>query len=169
MIGHLIKTVRFKCRCRGAVRVWHLYFYSRQLPVATCVAHSMVDTGNAGKTACSVELLKGQIRTGGSITSLHLSRYKLFLPISPELEIQPLRLPLSLRLHNPLPRAPEIGHLHPHPPFSQRHQPGLAADSLDIRAGEIVLLVDEFVKIDVGVEGHLRGVEVEDFAFGVFC
>lgn len=52
-----------------------------------CVTHTTVDTGNAGKLACSMELLKGQIRIGGSITSLHLPRYQLSLPISPKSEI----------------------------------------------------------------------------------
>ena len=92
------------------------------------------------------------------------------LPLpSSELQVQPFYLLLRLRLHDPIPRGPEIRHLHPHSPFAKCHEPGLGAYSLDVRAGELVFLTDELFEFDVFAEGHLRGVEVEDLAFGVFC
>ena len=87
----------------------------------------------------------------------------------PTLKVQPLNLLLRLRLHNPIPRGPKIAHLDPHPPFPQRHEPSFRADSLDVRTGELVFLPDELFELDVFAKGHFRGVEVEDFAFGVFC
>ena len=40
---------------------------------------------------------------------------------------------------------------------------------LDVGTGEIVLLVDELVEIDVLVERHLGGVEGEDLLLGRLC
>ena len=92
------------------------------------------------------------------------------LPSSPSLhtlQIQTLRLALRLRLEHPLPRAPKIRHLHPHPALPQRHQPGLGADGLDVRARQVVLLGDKLLEVDVLVEAHLARVQREDLALGV--
>jgi hypothetical protein len=67
----------------------------------------------------------------------------------PSLQIQPFRLSLTLSLHNTFPRAPEVRHLNSHPPLSQRHQPSLATNGLNIRAGKIIFLVDEFIQVHV--------------------
>lgn len=59
--------------------------------------------------------------------------------------------------------------MHPHPAFSQRHQTSFRANGADIGTGEIVLLVDELIEVDVVTEGHLRSVQGEDLLLGVFC
>ena len=84
------------------------------------------------------------------------------------LQVQFVRHALRLRLHDPLPRAPKVGHLHPHAPLAQGQEPGFRANGFDVGAGEVVFLVDELVELDVVVEGHFGGVEGEDFTFGVF-
>ena len=85
------------------------------------------------------------------------------------LQIQALRLAFTLRLHHAFPRTPEVSHLHPHPPFSQRPQPRLRANCLDISARQIVLLADELIQVDVIIERHLGCVEIKDLAFRDFC
>ena len=91
------------------------------------------------------------------------------LQACPILQVQPLDLLLSLGLHHIISRTPEIAHLHPHSPLPQSPQPSFGADGFDVGTAEIVLLRDELIEVDVGIEGHLRGVEVEDLALGVFC
>ena len=100
--------------------------------------------------------------------SLSLSPVSTLQAIQSILQVQSLRFALALRLHDSLPRGPEVCHLHPHASLPQRHQSGFGADGLDVGSGEVVFLVDEFVEIDVIVEGHFGGVEGEDLAFGVF-
>jgi hypothetical protein len=79
-----------------------------------------------------------------------------------QLQVQPLRLPLTLCLQHSLPRRPKIRHLHPHSPLSKSHQTRLRANSLDIRTTKIILLVDELVEVDVAIQGHFGRVEGED-------
>jgi hypothetical protein len=55
-----------------------------------------------------------------------------------------------------------------HTTFAKGHETSFGTNGLDIGAGEIVLLADEFFKVDVFAEGHFAGVEEEDFALGVF-
>ena len=86
-----------------------------------------------------------------------------------KLQVQSFNLLLRLRLHDPIPRGPEIGHLHPHSPLAERHQACFGAYCLDVRAGELVFLTDELFELDVFAEGHFGGVEVEDLAFGILC
>lgn len=89
-------------------------------------------------------------------------------PILNTLQVQTLRLTLALRLKHSLPCTPEIGHLHPHSALTKSHQTSFAANSLDIRTRQVVLLVDEFVEVDVVAEGHFGGMEGKDLFLGVF-
>jgi hypothetical protein len=84
------------------------------------------------------------------------------------LQVQALRLTVSLRLKNTLPCSPEVLHVDTHTTLTEGHETGFGADGLDISTGEVVLLVDELVEIDVHVERHLRGVESEDLLLGGF-
>ena len=85
-----------------------------------------------------------------------------------KLQVEALWLVTLLSLHDSLPCGPEVRHLNSHTSLPQSHQARLGADCLDIRAGEIVLLADELVKIYIIVQRHLGCVEGEDLAFGVF-
>ena len=89
-------------------------------------------------------------------------------PLSLILQIQPLNLLLRLRLHDSIPCGPKIRHLYAHSSFPQRHQSGFGANSFDVSAREVIFLADEFIEFDVVAKGHLGGVQVEDFALGVF-
>jgi hypothetical protein len=82
------------------------------------------------------------------------------------LQVQPLRLALTLRLQNPLPRRPKIRHLHPHSPFPKSHQPRLRANRLNIRTTQIIFLIDKLLKIDIFIQAHLACVQSEDLALG---
>lgn len=84
------------------------------------------------------------------------------------LQIQSLRLTLILSLKDTLTSSSEILHLHSHTTLAEGHEAGLGADGLDIGAGKVVLLADEFFEVDVFAEGHFAGVEEEDLALGVF-
>src|SRR4051812_24584736 len=82
------------------------------------------------------------------------------------LQVQSLRLTLTLCLKNPLPRSSEIGHLNTHSSFSKSQETSLGANCLDIRTGKIILLIDELLEIDIFIQGHLGGMEGEDLALG---
>jgi len=71
------------------------------------------------------------------------------------LQVQTLWLTLSLRLKNTFSCSSEVLHVDTHTTFPKSHETSFRADSLDIGTGKVVLLVDELVKIDVLVEGHL--------------
>mgnify|MGYP001658135480 CR=1 FL=1 len=73
-----------------------------------------------------------------------------------------------LRLHDTLPGSTEIVHLHPHPALSQSHQTSLSTDGTNVGSREIILLVDELLKVNIVTEGHLRSVKREDLLLGVF-
>lgn len=83
------------------------------------------------------------------------------------LQIQALGLALLLGAQDALAGGAEVGHLDAHAALAQGEQAGLGADGLDVGAREVVLLGDELVEVDVLVEAHLAGVEVEDLALRV--
>jgi hypothetical protein len=85
------------------------------------------------------------------------------------LQVQPLRLALSLRLEDTFPGGTEVLHVDPHTTLTERHETSLGTDGLDVGTGKVILLVDELVKINVFVERHLGGVESEDLLLGSFC
>lgn len=84
------------------------------------------------------------------------------------LQVQTLGLTLCLRLHDSLPRRSEVCHLHPHASLSQRHQASFRTYGFDVSSGEVILLVDELIKVDILVERHLRGVKSKNFSLRVF-
>lgn len=84
------------------------------------------------------------------------------------LQIQSLRLALILSLEDTLTSSSEILHLHSHTALAEGHETSLGTDGFDIGTREIVLLADEFFKVDVFAEGHFAGVKEEDFALSVF-
>jgi hypothetical protein len=83
------------------------------------------------------------------------------------LQVQPLRLTLLLRLHDPLPRRPKISHLHPHSPFPQCHQPSLTTNRLNVRPTEIILLRNKLLQVHILVQAHLARMKREDLALGM--
>jgi len=89
-------------------------------------------------------------------------------PCALELQVQAFWLVTLLGLHDPLPRSPKVRHLNSHTSLPQSHQTRLRADRLDIRAGEIVLLVNELVEIHIIVQRHLGSVQGKDLALGIF-
>jgi hypothetical protein len=95
--------------------------------------------------------------------------HRTVFPCRQKLQVQPFRLTFSLRLENPFPSTSEILHLHSHPSLSERQQTCFCADGLDIRAGQIVLLVDEFIKLNILTQRHLGRVERENLAFRDLC
>lgn len=74
------------------------------------------------------------------------------------LQVQALRLALALGLQYSLPSGSEILHLYPHASLAKGHQTCFGAYGFDIGAGQIVLLADEFVQVNVLAERHLAGV-----------
>lgn len=91
------------------------------------------------------------------------------LLLKSRLQVQTLWLTFRLRLQYSLPCSAEILHVDAHSPLTQSQETGLGADGLDVSTGEVVLLVDELIEIDVLVEGHLGGVECEDLLLGRLC
>ena len=73
------------------------------------------------------------------------------------LQVQTLWLTLALRLEDAFPRRSKVFHLHSHPALPEGHETSFRTNSLNVRTGEIVLLVDELIEVDVFAEGHLRG------------
>jgi hypothetical protein len=84
-------------------------------------------------------------------------------------QVQTLWLTLGLRLQYSLPCSAEVLHIDAHSSLTESQETSLGADGLDVGTGEVVLLVDELVKIDVLVEGHFGGVEGEDLLLGRLC
>lgn len=84
------------------------------------------------------------------------------------LQVQSFRLTFSLGLHDSLPCRSEVRHLHPHAPLPQGHQPSFRANGLDVGSGEVILLIDKLVKLDIVVERHLGCVKSEDLSLCVF-
>lgn len=83
-------------------------------------------------------------------TQLIQCRTQVVTPTYTRLQVQPLhRASVLLRLHDSFPGGTEIVHLHPHAALSQRHQPSFGANCADIGTGQIILLVDELIQVDV--------------------
>lgn len=85
------------------------------------------------------------------------------------LEIQSLRFTFALRLHHSFTSSAEVLHLHSHTALAESHHTRFRADGLDISTGEVVLLSDELVEVDILIERHLGCVEGEDLLLSVFC
>ena len=85
------------------------------------------------------------------------------------LEVQTFRLSLTLGLQDALPCSSKVSHLNTHSPLSESHQPGLRAYGLDVSAGEVILLIDELIQINVLIQRHLGGMQGEDFLLGRLC
>jgi hypothetical protein len=82
------------------------------------------------------------------------------------LQVQSLWLALCLRLKHSFSGSTEVFHVHPHSPLAESQQTGFGANGFDIGTGEVVLLVDKLVEVNVLVERHLGGVESEDLLLG---
>jgi hypothetical protein len=85
-----------------------------------------------------------------------------------KLEVQALGFALALSLEYPLPGSSEVFHLDSHSTLPQRHETRLRADGFNIGAREVVLMADEFIKVDIFAQGHLAGVQRKDLSLGVF-
>jgi len=109
---------------------------------------------------------KVQARTPETQDEKHLVSYESRDYLS-GLQVQSFRLTLTLRLHHTLPRASEVGHVDSHSALTQRSQPSLGANSLDIRTTEVILLRNEFIKIHILSQTHLARVQREDLLLGV--
>mmetsp|Transcript_4964 Transcript_4964/g.16607 ORF Transcript_4964/g.16607 Transcript_4964/m.16607 type:complete len:323 (-) Transcript_4964:459-1427(-) len=82
-------------------------------------------------------------------------------------EVEPLGMSPLLLVEHVLLGLAELGLRHLHAALAQRQQAGLGADGLDVRAGELVLGHDEFLKVDVVRQGHLGRVDAEDVPLGL--
>jgi hypothetical protein len=81
---------------------------------------------------------------------LRFYKYTITALVMPmQLQVQSLGLAFTLRLEYSLSCSSKVFHVDPHSALSQCHQPSLGADGLDIRTGQIILLVDELVKVNV--------------------
>jgi hypothetical protein len=89
--------------------------------------------------------------------------------VHPRLQVQTLWLTFALCLQYSLSCRAEVLHVDTHSPLTESQQTRLGTNGLDVGTGQIVLLVDELVQIDVFVQGHLGGVEGEDLLLGRLC
>lgn len=103
-------------------------------------------------------------REVSDVDQYHLSPSTIY-----RLQVQALhRATVLLRLHDALTGRTEVVHLYPHATLPQSHETSLSTNCPNIRTGEIVLLVDKLVEVDIVAEGHLRCVEGENLLLGVF-
>ena len=84
------------------------------------------------------------------------------------LQVQALWLTLSLGFQHSLSCSAEVFHIDAHSALAESHETGFGADGLDVGTGEVVLLIDKFIKIDVFIKGHLRSVKGEDLLLSRF-
>ena len=68
------------------------------------------------------------------------------------LQVQALWLTLRLRLKNTFPCGAEVLHVDAHTTLTERHETSFGVDGLDVGTRQVVLLVDELVKIAILVE-----------------
>lgn len=86
-----------------------------------------------------------------------------------KLQVETFGLALALGLEHTLSGLSEIGHVHPHSTFSQRHETSFTAHGTDVSTREVILLVDELFEVNILSQRHLGCVEGKDLALGVFC
>ena len=128
----------------------------------------MRGSGLYTSTQCSASIAKVQPQSERRRLRAVVSHFKQVASVfAPPLQVQTLRLPFCLRLHNILPSAPEVCHVDPHASFSQCPQTSFAANRLDVGTTQIILLRDEFIEIDVIIQAHLAGVKCENLLLRV--